>query len=529
MQTAITNIPRGNLTPRAGLEALFRQKILCFWVIFVVLFATVFVTILKHRQYASQMKFLVQNTRGNVVISPEKTTQTSGAGDIGETQVNSELELLHSHDVIDSVADPDWAKLSDKQRTVAATRRHEALISAFERRLHTEIVRRTNLITVTVVADSPEKAHDDLEHLSAAYLAEHRQLQRPTGASDFFKVEAGRAREDWDSASRKLVEFQQQHQIVSVSEREATLNDQVTEHERNLIAADASLREYDARLAASAIRLHDLPMRQTTQERVMPNQQSAQVLNTLLVELQNKRTVLLTNFKSDDRFVRELDEEIATTKAALSEATVSTSREKTTDVDPAWQQLRTSHFQVEIARKQGVVHRASVAAELVALRKNLADAQELTVQFNNLEAQANEAKQNYELYAQKRDQAQIEDAMDEQKLLNVAVAQKPTWSYGAVSPKPISNAVLGAVTSIFLALCAVYFAESGRSTIVTPRELDNISRYPVLATLPRMSLWEGHTFDGPAGNSRLLLALPSNIDDAANSDVVLRSWKGAKQ
>ena len=30
----------------------------------------------------------------------------------------------------------------------------------------------------------------------------------------------------------------------------------------------------------------------------MPNQQSAQVLNTLLVELENKRTALLTNFKS---------------------------------------------------------------------------------------------------------------------------------------------------------------------------------------------------------------------------------------
>src|SRR5207302_2008700 len=314
------------------------------------------------------------------------------------------------------------------------------------------------------------------------YLAEHRHLQRPVGASDFFKAEAERTRKDWDLASQKLVEFKQNHQIVSLPERESTLNDQVTEHERDLIASDAGLREYDARLAASSTHLHDLPMRQMTQERVVPNQQSAEHLNTLLVELQNKRTALLTNFRSSDRFVHELDEQIATTKAALNDATVSTSREKTTDVDPAWQQLHTNYLQVEIARKQAVVHRSNVAAELLVLRKNLADAQELTVQFNNLEAQANQAKQNYDLYAQKRDQAQIEDAMDERKLLNVAVAQQPTLSYGAVSPKPISNAVLGAVTSIFLALCAVYLAESGRNTIATPRELDGISRYPVLAT-----------------------------------------------
>ena len=51
--------------------------------------------------------------------------------------------------------------------------------------------------------------------------------------------------------------------------------------------------------------------------------------------------------------------------------------------------------------------------------------------------------------------------MDEQKLINVAVAQQPTLSSVAVSPKPLSNAMLGAVTSLFLALCAVYLAESG--------------------------------------------------------------------
>jgi len=527
MQTAITTASRGNLTPRAGVEALFRQRQLFLWVVFIVLFATGLLTILKHRTYTSQMKFLVQNTRGNVVISAEKT-QANVASDVSETQVNSEVELLHSHDVVDPVADPEWATLSEKQRSPAATKRHEQLIAAFERRFTTEIVRRTNLITVSVMADSPEKAHDDLERLSAAYLAEHRRLQRPAGASGFFKSEAERTRKEWDLASQKLVDFKQQHQIVSLPEREATLNDQVTEHERDLIASDAALREYDARLSASSARLHDLPMRQTTQERVMPNQQSAEHLNTLLVELQNKRTALLTNFKSDDRFVRELDEQIATTKAALNDATVSTSREKTTDVDPAWQQLHTGFVQADIARKQATVHRANVAAELVALRKSLSDAQELTVQFNNLDAQANQAKQNYELYAQKRDQAQIEDAMDDQKLINVAVAQQPTFSYGAVSPKPISNAVLGAVTSLFLALCAVYLAESGRTTVATPRELDGISRYPVLATLPRMSLWEGHILDGGRGSTRGLPALPPSFDDDSSPAVELSPWRGAK-
>jgi uncharacterized protein involved in exopolysaccharide biosynthesis len=527
MQTAITNVPRGNLTPRAGVEALFRQRHLFVWITFSVLLITGLATFLRHKQYSSQMKFLVQNTRGNVVITAEKTTPTNVASDVSETQVNSELEILHSHDVLDAVADPDWAALPESQRTAAAIRQHEKLITAFDRRFGTEIVRKTNIIIVTLTGDSPEKAHGDLERLSAAYLAEHRRLQRPSGASDFFKSEAERARKDWDQASQNLVAFQQQHQIVSLPEHESALNDQVTEHERELTATDASLRELDARLAASSLRLNNIPMRQTTTERVMPNQQSAEHLNTLLVELENRRTALMTNFKSNDRFVHELDEQIATTKAALADATASTSHEKTTDVDPAWQQLHTNYVQVEINRKQAAVHKANVAGELAALRQELGKTQELTVQFNNLEAQANQAKQNFELYAQKRDQAQIEDAMDEQKLINVAVAQKPTLSYLPVSPKPVSNAVLGAVTSLFLALCAVYLAESGRTTIATPRELDGVSRYPVLATLPRLSLWEGPLLDGPRGNGRGMPALPST-DAPPESRALLRPWGGAQ-
>jgi len=239
---------------------------------------------------------------------------------------------------------------------------------------------------------------------------------------------------------------------------------------------------------------------------------------------------LLTNFKSSDRFVAELDQQIATTKAALNDATASTSRAKSTDVDPAWQQLHTGYVQTEINRHQTAVHRTNVASELAALRQDLGNLQELTVQFNNLDAQANQAKQNYELYAQKRDEAQIEDAMDEQKLINVAVAQQPTFSYFAVSPRPVSNAMLGAVTSLFFALCAVYLAESGRSTVATPRELDGASRYPVLATIPRISLWEGHLLERPLdpGFRRPALPAPAEVDDESiSTSTVLSPWGGA--
>jgi uncharacterized protein involved in exopolysaccharide biosynthesis len=486
--------PVSDLSLRTAVEGFFRQKWLFFSVVAAVLLATLVVTLVMRKQYLSEMEFLVQNTRENVVVTPEPTTSPSIISEVTEDQVNSELEILHSHDVIDPVADPGWSNLSPSQKTPDVIRHHENLIAKFEKKLDTQVVRKTNIITVSFLADSPEAAKDVLERLSASYLAELRRLQRPTGASEFFASEAERSRQAWDDATKELVDFQEQHQVVSLPDQETTLNTQITEDGEDLFATDSALRELDAQLAASSRKLDSMPSRQVSQQTVLPNQGLTEQLGTLIVQMENKRTDLATNYKPTDRLVQDLDRQIETAKAALNQAQAAPSKEETTDVDPAWQQLHTNYVQNEIARHATAEHEARLASRLSDLKEQLASLETVTAQFNNLQTRAEELKENYQLYAQKRDQGQIEDAMDEHKLLNVAVAQQPTVSYEAERPKPLIYGALGFVTAMFLGLCAVYFAETSRSTIATPRELDVASRYPVLATVPQMSWRSGRTW-----------------------------------
>jgi uncharacterized protein involved in exopolysaccharide biosynthesis len=473
-------------TARVAIEAFFRQ-----WKLFMVacvgvLLATLLVTLLTRKEYISEMKFLVQNGRENVVVTPERTSPTSIVSGVTEAQVNSELDILHSHDVIDQVADPGWASLPKTEQTTDAARRHEKRVTAFERQFGTEIVRRTNIISVSVLADTPDKAREYLYGLAAAYLAKHRELQRPAGASEFFASEAERARKAWDDGTERLIAFQQEHQLLSLSDREIAIDEQISEDQGDLFTNDSTLKELDVQIAEGSHRMREMPSREVTQQRSSPNQSSVEQLQTLVVNLENKRTALLTNYKENDRYVRELDQQLATVKAALDEAKTSPTREETSDVDPAWQQVHTNYVQNQITRQALTARQAVLQVRVNNLKQELAGLQALSVQFNNLQSQADELKDNYQLYAQKRDQTQIEDAMDEHKLLNVAIAQEPTVSYTPMRPKPITNAVLGTVTAFFLGICVVYFAEVGRNTVATPRELEAVSQYPVLATVPRV-------------------------------------------
>ena len=477
---------------RAALEAFFRHRSIFFWLVLSIELVGLAFTVFTHRQYKSETKFLVQNARGNVVITPERTNQGSAVTDVTEEQLNSELEVLHSQDVIEGIADPGWTSLDEHARTPARVKQHEKLLGDFQKNYSADLVRKSNIIDVNLLANSPQEAQQQLTALSSAYLSEHRQLQRPNGSASFFAAQAEHFQQAWDDANQHLVEFQQKNQLVSLPDQEASLNKQIEDLQSRSSTLQSSLQDLSGRVTSGLKQLAVLPMRQATQQRTLPNQASVQELNTLLVQLQNRRTELLSKFVPTDRMVQQTERQIADTKTALHDATTLQGNEVTTDVSPAWQQVANSLAQNKISRDAAASEKHNLDDQLANLRSQLASLQALTVQYNTLQSQASESKDNFQLYSQKRDQAKMEDAMDEQKLLNIAIAEHPTFSLVPVKPRRMMTMALTTITALFVGLCAIYLAEMGRNTFATPREVEMASSLPVLATIP---------FDHLAGES----------------------------
>src|SRR6185437_3204268 len=101
-----------------------------------------------------------------------------------------------------------------------------------------------------------------------------------------------------------------------------------------LMESEAAVNEAANRINRVEQQLAGMPKRVVTQSRELPNQYSAERLNTMIVELQNRRTQLLTKFRPEDRLVREIDEQIKTTREALVKADRKTSIEQATDLNP---------------------------------------------------------------------------------------------------------------------------------------------------------------------------------------------------
>jgi uncharacterized protein involved in exopolysaccharide biosynthesis len=67
---------------------------------------TLIFTPLMPIQYQSEMNVLVQNARGNLQVTPERTMGRVVVNEVTEEQINSEIEVLRSRSLAKVVVDP---------------------------------------------------------------------------------------------------------------------------------------------------------------------------------------------------------------------------------------------------------------------------------------------------------------------------------------------------------------------------------------------------------------------------------------
>jgi uncharacterized protein involved in exopolysaccharide biosynthesis len=451
---------------------------------------TVLVTILLPNRYESRIKILVKNQRVDVAITPEATTGMNASAvenEVSENQINSEIELLSSKDLLTQVVNETGLAKNETGlfgRTAPESVRTETAVNRLTKDLVISPVRKANIITISYSSNSPQLSAAVLKRLGELYLEKHLQLNHPKGASDFFKDKADEYQTQLKEAEKRFSEFQQSNSLVALSQQKDLTLQKTADAKTNLLQAEASLNEATNRIARIEQQLASIPARVVTQSRQLPNQYSTERLNTMLVELQNRRTQLLTKFRPDDRLVREVDEQIRTTREALARAEAKTSVEEATDLNPLRQTLETELSRARLDQTGARARRDTLAAQLQQYEAALKKLESDTTKHDDLEREKQQAEENYQLYAKKREEARIADELDRQKITNVSIAEAATVPQLPSSPNRPLNLILGVVLAAFLSLGSVFTAEMLSDAVYTPRQLEALTGATVLATVP---------------------------------------------
>jgi uncharacterized protein involved in exopolysaccharide biosynthesis len=440
--------------------------------------------------YPAEMKVLVRRGRIDPVAAPTPSLSPQFATtQVAEDELNSEAEMLRDEDILRQVvrsaglqhvkASWFWAALGQTpdEQTARAVRQ-------LGKKLDVQPGRKTSLITVTYASGDPTKSAKVLQCLATAYLQRHQEVRRPSGEVAFFEQQAAQAEVGLEQAEMELMDFVRERGTVSAAtQRDLALQDlSLREHESQQTQIEIS--ETAQRIKTLQDKLVSLPERMATESRTSDNPELMQTLKSRLLELRLKRTELLAKYGASYRLVQEVDEQIEQAQAALQTEEQSPVREQASDLDPnhEWARSELLKSQVELSR---LLARNRATGTVLTSEKETArqlgdDAIAQERLLENLKA----AEEKYLLYANKREEARIGDALDEGGILNVTIAEAP-----AVPVLPSHSAPVVACAGLFMAAvcgCGAGFAADQLNSSF--RHPDDVLRYlgaPVLASLPR--------------------------------------------
>jgi uncharacterized protein involved in exopolysaccharide biosynthesis len=477
------------IRPRDILAVGFRHKrvvTLCFCGI---LLGTIATAVLQPKQYVATTQFLIERERVDPVISPG-ASQTTGLtpSEVTEEELNSEVALLQSDDVIREVTlacglQNRRGLLSYVLGMPDEPRRIAKAAGRLKRDLNIELLRKSNVISVSYAADDPQLAARVLSVLDDAYLKKNVAVHRPPGQFEFFDQETDRYKKNLADAEAQLKAFSNQDGGVAPQvDRDITLQ-KLNEFHASLQQTRADMASTQERILALQKQAGSTPQRLTTQARETDDAQVLQGLKNTLMNLELKRTELLTKYQPTYPLVQEVDKQIADTRNSIAGEESKPIREETTDRNPTYAWINEELAKAK-ADYSGLQARASALEAIVTKYDASAkDLEQKDILQQDLLREVKTDEENYLLYQRKREEARMTDALDRTRILNVAVAEQP-MAPTLPSNSPLTLLLVGGLLAAAVSFGAAFTLEYLDPSFRTPSEVAAELNIPVLAAVP---------------------------------------------
>jgi uncharacterized protein involved in exopolysaccharide biosynthesis len=316
------------------------------------------------------------------------------------------------------------------------------------------------------------------------YMAYHAVVHGNKGLSRFYDEQRRSLEQELRRAEQQLINFTSTEGIVSPKDEIAATVHMVGE-------VGSALREISASVAGSEERLRVLREQISQQPEIVKRSQYLEVnpvvtqLSSQLVDREVDRVTLMRKYTDKDRHIRDNNEEIAQLRSQLD----SELRDRPTIV--AHQLYRTNPLREDRVRmlleldsqlSEMRARQASLEDELSRGSRRLITLRQKSVDYDRLEQEVKTRSETYELYVKREQEARISRAMDEQKLVNIDIVQRPALPLPEADTRRVSSVlaiIAGLVVGIAGAFAREFMSRSLRSESDVVRHLG----LPLLASV----------------------------------------------
>lgn len=378
----------------------------------------------------------------------------------GKEVINTELEIFRSNELAEKViktlgVEKLFPELSEK--TTDEKLLLSRAINRFRKQLNVFHVKESSVIGVTFQHEDPEIAVQAVNILTDLFKELHLKVfMNPQ--SEFLEKQVVAYGQHLQDSEQELKTFRQQNQIFSLEDQQKIFMQQYTTVKTYYIEESSTLEAMAEKAADLEKQLESIP------EVVVQYEESALGNNiddaaAKLLNLKLQERDLLEKYPESNRLVQAVRRNIKLVETFIDGLQNSSRENVRKGSNPVYQQLEK---ELATTRAEWAAQAKKIAVIQQQMNRLSDQLQQLTenenkLKFLTLRVETTEAA--YKNFLSRLEDSRIQNAMDQQKMVNVVVIEKPMLPVKPIKPNKKMNILVGVILGVAAGLFYTIFTE----------------------------------------------------------------------
>jgi uncharacterized protein involved in exopolysaccharide biosynthesis/Mrp family chromosome partitioning ATPase len=442
--------------------------------------------------FQSEAKLFVRYVLDSRSVSTDpKNAQMTSPDEMGQSILNSEMEILTSYDLADQAAkNIGPAKILAKYGGGNDPTRAAGII---RKNLVVETPKQDSVIHVAFMSADPTIVQPVLSEIISDYLDKHLQVHQSSMSDDYMSQETAQLRSQIDETEDELRAAKNAAGIISIPDAEKTYTEQIAWVQAQLISEQADL-------AAELGVIKAQPQTGTNTEALAPalnvpqgREEEYQRVCARLEFLQNRQKQYYTElgYTDENRLVQETQLEIAQTRMLKRNLEASYPDLVGTYIpSPSSDQSAPSGAGGLSPTLQPIALQARIPVlkeELAELKSEASKVDDAESKIADLQRKKEMLEGNYQNFAASLEQSRIDETLGPGRVSNINTVESPTPPFKDMT-KQIKVMALMIGGGICAGLAWAFFIEFYLDTSVRrSKEIESRLKLPLLISIPDIS------------------------------------------
>lgn len=342
----------------------------------------------------------------------------------------------------------------------------------------------TNVIEISHKGPDPEWTARFVNDLLDQHIKRIAKFNEEARASNFYLEQRNLLYVRWKEAQDTLTEFRKRYGAYLLAGDDEHLRRVLSSLETGKVETGTQVLEHQAKVDYLNQQLETLPEQISAEQRYTEDE-GVKFLKSHILDLEMKRSELLSRYTPTSVRVKEIERQIAESKELLVAKKDERQEEILTTPNPAFQTLKVERVQTMAKLVSAEARLAALETQIAEYRDKLTTLENLATELQRLKNDVKNKEDAHQRYLQKEEEARLSSSLDESGIVNLSVFERAEVP---ISPQPSKASLLitaGAIGGLVLGALLGILRDFIDPTVKSSAQAFRLTSAPILAEVPK--------------------------------------------